>query len=155
MRSQLLPSVLVCLACLVSGCAPTPARFGGAEFTEGSIVRALNAVKANDEQRARVLGAFEVARPKLEDLRYESVSLRAQMRDLSPLAEDYIAKTDAIAARMGEIAAEQTRMEAHLVRDVASVLNARQWDRFVDFFRAPLEDPGLYRGQPENSERRQ
>jgi len=105
MRSQSLSLALVCLACLVSGCAPTPARFGGAEFTEGSIVRALNAVKANDEQRARVLGAFEVARPKLEDLRYESVSLRAQMRDLSPLAEDYIAKTDAIAARMGEIAA--------------------------------------------------
>jgi hypothetical protein len=155
MRPQPLPSALVCFACLVSGCAPTPARFGGASFTERSVVRALDAVKANDEQRARVLGAFEVARPKLDELRYESASLHAQMRDLSPVAEDYLAKTDAMAVRLGEIATEQARVQAHLVHDAAAALTTRQWDRFVDFFREPLEDPGLYATPRENPERRQ
>src|SRR5690349_3718060 len=96
-RERTLPPWLATASMLLlvslAACAPQPARYGGgAPLSEKSILRALDAVRADDDQRARVLGAFETARPKLEELRDQGESLREQVHEISPRSNDYMAR---------------------------------------------------------------
>jgi hypothetical protein len=75
-------SAAVLLASLAA-CGPAYTRHGGgAPLSEQTVLRALKAVKASEEQRAKVLGAYETVRPKLEELRDQTESLRDQVKDL-------------------------------------------------------------------------
>jgi uncharacterized protein (DUF3084 family) len=121
----------------LSGCAAQPAHRG---LTQQALFDALTAVKASDEQRAKVLGYYETLRPKSEELRDEAEQLRIQIHELEPRTAGFIAKADKLAAQLGAVASEQQRVQSRFVHQVATTLSARQWDNWLAYFRDPVEE---------------
>jgi len=121
----------------LSGCADQPAHHG---LTQDTLLRALTAVKASEEQRAKVLGSFETLRPKVEELRDQADYLRMQMHELEPRTPGYMATADKLAAQLGQVTSDQQRAQSRFVHDVANTLSAVQWEHWLAYFRTPVEE---------------
>ena len=121
----------------LSGCAGESVRRG---LTQQTLLDALTAVKASEEQRAKVLGSYENLRPKVDELRDEADLLRTELHELEPRSESFVTNADKLAARLGQNASEQSRVQSHFVHDVATTLTARQWENWLAYFRGPSND---------------
>jgi len=134
----------------LSGCAGEQVRHG---LTQETLLDALTAVKASEEQRAKVLGSYETLRPKVDELRDEADLLRVELHELEPRSATFVAKADKLAVQLGQNASEQSRVQSRFVHDVATTLTARQWENWLAYFRSPSEDnrivlPDRRRRQP-------
>lgn len=133
----------VLVASLLSGCASRPAQPGGdfAIASEKLVFRALKAASARDEQRLKVMEAYDLARPRLNALNKESQGLIEEWRELDRNKPDFREKAATIGTRLGVIARERVATMAAYEAHVSGILEPEQWHRWQDFW------DGLFRGE--------
>lgn len=136
------------LAVLVVACAPRPAfRPGGAfaPLPEKRVLVALAEVHADEAQRRAVLEAYDQTTPRLRALADEAESLQARWQDLDRRNAGFTAQVLELAERTAGVSRERMRQAAAFERQVATALDADQWQAWCDFWSraaaGPLDGP--------------
>ena len=144
MAHRMKPRFAVALvAALLAGCASRPAQPGGdfAIPSEKLVFLALKAAAARDDQRLKVMEAYDLARPKLSALGKEGQELIEEWRELDRNKPDFREKAEKIGTRLGVISRERVVTMAAYEAHVSGILEREQWLAWQDFW------DGLMRGQ--------
>jgi hypothetical protein len=131
MKTLLTPFALLLLAAsLLVGCGSAPL-VPSAESFEGRPEKAalavLRNVEASDEQRAKILAAFDRDNPKMLKLDQEWEEITRQWEQLNRADPKFLADADALSARRMDVAKQQIVVGAAFEHEVASVLTPDQW----------------------------
>lgn len=128
------------LAALLGACAAPPRHqlsyaTTGPAF-ERRIILALAEVKASDDQRRKVLAAYDVLQPQLTALEKEADAIRDEWRRLDPRSEAYPDAAESLSQRAGRVSTERLRERAKFNSEAARQLDEAQWKVWTGIFGA-------------------
>lgn len=129
--------VLTLLPIALAACSPRPAYRPGGDFSarpEKAVYIALREVNASDEQRLKVMAAFDESEPKLRALGDEAEDLLNRWHRLDRRDPAFEQKADEIADRWGALSRERMTLTARFESRVAAVLDPDQWEHWEDFW---------------------
>lgn len=106
----------------------------GARY-EKKIFYALKALQATDEQRDKVLEAFDEVDPQLTLLAASADDIRKKWRALDARAPGYREQVEQLASKQGSLSAERLRVKAAFNAKVVTVLTPEQWTGWTNLFR--------------------
>jgi hypothetical protein len=123
-------------AVLLAGCMSRATQPGGdfALAPEKLVFLALKAAAARDEQRLKVMEAYDDTRPKLKALYEEGQDLIEDWRKLDRNKPEFRPKAEKIGVRLGEIARERVATMAVYEARVAGILELEQWYIWQNFW---------------------
>lgn len=101
-------------------------RMGGRGMRGAGMMRMARELGLTPEQRTRMRGIMEAARPKMEDLRGQIRVESRKVRDADPDAKGYDALVVASSKRIGELTAQMFQQRAQLRRQVWQLLTPEQ-----------------------------
>lgn len=136
---------------LLAGCMPRPAWRPGEDLSvrpEKMMFVALSEVKASDDQRLKVMAAWDDSAPQLKSLIGQSNDVLQSWRGLDRRDAAFRATADALAARWGELWRARMAVTSRFESRVARVLDADQWRKWQDWW----QQAARRRGGPEEWE---
>jgi len=123
-------AVLLIAVSLLTGCGSSPL-VPSAESFEGRPEKAalavLRNVEASDEQRAKILAAFDQSNPTMLKLDHEWEEITRQWEQLNRTDPKFLADAEALSARRMDVAKQQIVVGAAFEHEVALVLTPDQW----------------------------
>lgn len=143
-------------ALLLSACASGPTlieRRGDFDtLPEKSLYEALEKVEAQQEQRTRVMTAYDEAAAKSRALLQQQNALLLRWRSLPRQDAGFLPQAGELSTQWAGFAGERMRVQSEFEKQVATILDAGQWQRWQAFLaedaerRIRLENYGGYYG---------
>lgn len=128
---------IVAGACLAAcSSAPELSRPELGPRSERTVYAALDQVQSTDDERLRVLQAYDASNEHLRDLVKQSRDLLHEWDQLDRLAPDFPAKVDALAVRWAALNADEMKTRGSFERNVSTILTPKQWESWQKFMRA-------------------
>jgi hypothetical protein len=127
---------MAALALLV-GCSPRPAIRPGEDFAlrpEKQVFFAISAARASDDQRVKILAAYDESQPRLRALDTEADHALQQWRELDRRDPAFAQQASALAEKWGAISRERMALTAAFEARVADIFDADQWQAWQDFW---------------------
>jgi hypothetical protein len=125
-------------ACL-SACSSAPqlTRPDLGPRSERTVYAALDKVQSSDDERLRILQAYDASTDHLRDLAKQSRDLLREWDQLDRTAPDFTTKVEALATRWAALNDDEMRTRGRFEHSVATILTAKQWQTWQTFMRAP------------------
>lgn len=115
---------------LLAGCASAPMVPPAQSFegrSEKAALAVLRNVEASDEQRGKILAAFDRSNPAMLKLDQEWEEITHQWEQLNRADPKFLSEAEALSARRSDVARQQIVAGAAFEHEVASVLTPEQW----------------------------
>jgi outer membrane PBP1 activator LpoA protein len=128
----LILAVLLLSACATRGPHNGPYAPSSGSLYERQVIAALANMRATDEQRAKVLGAYDQLAPVLKNSDQQSTTVRKQWQALDPRDASYMVQSDKLAQESAAATSQRLSALAQFNHTVATTLDEAQWQRWSE-----------------------